>query len=71
MNEATAFFTRFDQYKVNDLDPADFWGSGPPYVEFYGFRIPEDYASHLVEIYSSKGDFMPGFHMAVLLGNTF
>ena len=33
MSEATTFFTRFDQPKINDLDPAVFWGSRPPYVD--------------------------------------
>ena len=30
MSEATAFFIRLDQPEVNDLDPTDFWGFGPP-----------------------------------------
>ena len=29
VSEAAAFFVRFNQPKVNDFDPADFWGSGP------------------------------------------
>ena len=77
MSEATVFFARFDQPEVNDLDPADFWGSGPPYVDFHGFRVPEDCASHLEAIYSSHGDFMQGFclgrsareHFLKLLGS--
>ena len=60
-NDTAAFFTRFDQPEVNDLDSADFWASSPPYVDFYGFRVPEDCVSHLVMIYSSRGDFMQGF----------
>ena len=56
-----AFFTRFDQSKVNDLGLVEFWGSGPPYVDFHGFQVPEDCVSHLVIIYSSRGDFMQGF----------
>ncbi|XP_075669807.1 uncharacterized protein LOC142639530 [Castanea sativa] len=60
-SEAAAFFTHFDQHEVNNLDPTDFWGSGPLYVDFHGIRIPEDYASHLVAIYSSRGDFMREF----------
>ncbi|KAL0016293.1 hypothetical protein SO802_003362 [Lithocarpus litseifolius] len=52
-------------------------GSGPPYVDFHGFRIPEDCASHLVVIYGSHGDFMQGFrfgrstreHFLKLLGS--
>ncbi|KAK9999044.1 hypothetical protein SO802_018647 [Lithocarpus litseifolius] len=58
---AAAFFACFDQPEVNDLDPADFWGSRPPYVDFHGFRVPEDCASHLEVVYSSRGDFMQGF----------
>ena len=37
VSEATTFSTCFDQPEVNDLDPADFWGAGPPYVNFHGF----------------------------------
>ena len=58
MSEAAAFFARFDQPEVNDLNPADFWGSRPPYVDFHDFRIPEDCASHLEAVYSSCGDFI-------------
>ena len=58
ISEVAAFFTHFDQPKVNDLDPADFWGSRPPYVDFHDFRIPEDCASHLEAVYSSCGDFI-------------
>ena len=63
MSEATTFFTRFDQHKINDLDPAVFWGSRPPYVDFHGFRVPEDCASHLKVVYNSCGDFMQGFRL--------
>ena len=63
VSEAAAFFAHFDQPKVNDLDPTDFWGSRPPYVDFYGFRVPEDCASHLKVVYSSCGDFMQGFRL--------
>ena len=62
-NEAAAFFTHFDQPEVNDLGPANFWGSRPLYVDFHGFRVPENYVSHLVMIYSSRGDFMEGFRL--------
>ena len=41
MSEAATFFTRFDQPEVNDLDPIDFWGFGPPYVDFHGFWVPK------------------------------
>ena len=40
VGEATAFFAHFDQPEINDLDLANFWGSGPPYVDFHGFRVP-------------------------------
>ncbi|KAL0005152.1 hypothetical protein SO802_012713 [Lithocarpus litseifolius] len=63
ISEAMAFFTRFDQLEVNNLDPENFWGSSPPYVDFHGFRVPEDCVSHLEAIYSSRGDFMQGFHL--------
>ena len=58
VSEAVAFFTHFDQLEVNDLGPAEFWGSGPPFVDFHGFRVLEDCVSHLAMIYSSRGDFM-------------
>ena len=61
MSGVAAFFTRFDQSEVNDLGLVEFWGSGPPYVDFHGFQVPEDCVSHLVIIYSSRGDFMQGF----------
>ena len=63
MSEATAFLVCFDQPEVNELDLAKFWGSGPPYVDFHGFRIPEDCVSHLMMVYSSRGDFMQGFRL--------
>ena len=62
--EAATFFARFDQPKVNDLGLADFWGFRPPYVNFHGFRVPEDCVSHLVMIHNNRGDFMQGFHLA-------
>ena len=61
VSEAIAFFTRFDQPEVNDLGPTEFWGSGPPYVDFHGYQVLEDCVSHLVTIYSNRGDFMQGF----------
>ena len=64
VSEAIAFFTCFDQLEVSDLDLAEFWGSGPPYVDFHGFRVPKDCASHLKVIYNSRGDFMQGFHLS-------
>ncbi|XP_050271871.1 uncharacterized protein LOC126715345 isoform X2 [Quercus robur] len=76
-SEAAAFFTRFDQPEVNDLDPADFWGARSSYVDFHGFRVPEECAPHLEGIYRSRGDFMRGFlfgrsareHFLKLLGS--
>ena len=62
-NEDAAFFAHFDQPEVNDLGPADFWGSGPSYADFHGFRVLEDCVSHLVMVYSNRGDFMQGFHL--------
>ena len=62
-DDATTFFARFDQLEVNDLGPADFWAPGPPYVDFYGFRVLEDCVSHLVMIYSNRGNFMQEFHL--------
>ena len=63
VSEAAAFFTRFDQPEVNDLGPIEFWGSGPLFVDFHGFRVAEDCVSHLATIYSSCGDFMQGFRL--------
>ena len=61
VNEVAAFFAHFDQPEVNDLGPADFWGSGPSYADFHDFRVPEDRVSHLVMVHSNHGDFMQGF----------
>ena len=36
-DDTASFFVRFDQSEVNDLGPAEFWASGPPYVDLYGF----------------------------------
>ena len=63
VSEDAAIFSRFDQPGVNDFDPTDFWGFRPPYVDFHGFRVPEDCASHLEAVYSSRGDFMQGFRL--------
>ena len=62
-DDAASFFVRFDQPEVNDLGPAKFWASSPPYVDFYGFRVPEDCVSHLVMIYSSHDNFMQDFRL--------
>ena len=63
VSEAAAFFACFDQPEVNDLDAANFCGSGPPYVDFHGFRVLEDCASHLEAVYNNRGDFMQGFRL--------
>ena len=63
VQKAATFFARFDQLEVNDLGPADFWGSRPPYADFHGFRVPEDCVSHLVMVHSNRGDFMQGFRL--------
>ena len=63
-NDVATFFACFDQPEVNDLGPADFWAFGPPYMDFYGFRVPEDCVSHLVMIYSSRGNFIQEFRLA-------
>ena len=63
VQEAATFFARFDQPKVNDLGSADFWGSGPPYADFHGFRVPEDCVSHLVMVHCNCGDFMQEFRL--------
>ena len=63
VGEAAAFLTHFDQPEINDLDLADFWVSSPPYVDFHGFRVPQDCVSHLEAVFSSRGDFMQGFRL--------
>ena len=62
-DDVATFLTCFDQPEVNDLGPVYFWASGPPYVDFYGFRVPENCVSHLVMIYSRHGNFMQEFHL--------
>ena len=52
VSEAAAFFARFDQPEVNDLDPSNFCGFKPPYVDFHGFKVPEDCASQLEAVNS-------------------
>lgn len=61
MTKAAAFFNRFEQTKTNDLDPADFWGVGSPYVDFHGFRVPEECITCLEAVYGICRDFMYGF----------
>ena len=53
MGEAAAFFAYFDQPEINDLNPVDFWVFSPPYVDFHGFRVPQDCVSHLEAVFSS------------------
>ena len=77
VGEAATFFVHFDQLEINDLDPANFWTFDPLYVNFHGFRIPQDCVSHLEAVFSSQGDFMQGFcfshsareHFLKLLGS--
>lgn len=61
MEEVTSFFVRFEQVESNDLDPMDFWGIGPPYVDFHGYQVPKDCLDHLQAIYQDHGDFMQKF----------
>ena len=32
-------------------------------MDFHGFKVPQDCVSHLEAVYSSRGDFMQGFHL--------
>ncbi|XP_075667621.1 uncharacterized protein LOC142637225 [Castanea sativa] len=61
MEEVTSFFVRFEQVESNDLDPVDFWGIGPPYVDFHGYQVPKDCLDHLQAIYQDHRDFMQKF----------
>ena len=63
VGEATAFCAHFDQAKINNLDPTDFWGSSPPYVDFHGFKVPQDCVPHLEAVFNSQGNFMQGFRL--------
>ena len=77
MSEAAAFFIRFDQPEVNDLELVDFWGAGAPYVDFHDFRVLGECIPLLEAVYNSRGDFMQGFllgystreHFLKLLGS--
>ena len=77
VSEAAVFFTRFDHAETNDLDPSNLWGAGSLYVDFHGFRVPEECITYLETVYSSCGDFMQGFllgrsareHFLKLLGS--
>lgn len=62
-DDVVTFLTRFYQPEVNDLGLADFWVSGPPYVDFYGFQVPKDCVSHLVMIYNNHSNFMQEFRL--------
>ena len=77
VSKAAAFFAWFNQAETNDLDPANFWGVGAPYVNFYGFWVPKECITHFEAVYSSRGNFMQGFlfgrsmreHFLKLLGS--
>ena len=66
VSEATAFFTCFDQPEDNDLDPVDFWGSGPLYVEILRIVLLFWRRSTVVVVTSCKD-----FALAVLPKCTF
>ena len=61
MDGATSFFVHFEQVEHNDLDPVDFWGTSPPYVDFHGYRMPEDCLELLQAIHRDHKDFMQKF----------
>lgn len=44
----------------NDLDLVDFWGTGPPYMNFHGYWYPRIVRA-LGGNYHSYGDFMQRF----------
>ena len=77
VSKAAIFFTRFNHVETNDLDPSDLWGVRSLYVDFHGFRVPEECITHLEAVYSNCGDFMQGFllgrstreHFLKLLGS--
>ena len=71
VGEATAFFTRFKQAEMNDLDLADFWGTGPPYVDFHRYLVLEDCVVHLQAVYSRCGDFIQGFALGCFVRENF
>nr|POE85732.1 hypothetical protein CFP56_07192 [Quercus suber] len=56
--EATTFFTHFKQVERNDLNLVDFWGTEPPYVDFHGYRVPQDCLEHPQAIHRDHEDFM-------------
>ena len=51
VGEVATFFMHFVQLEIDDLDTAVFWGSGPLYVDSHGFRVPQDYISHLEVVF--------------------
>lgn len=61
VSKATALFICSDQTKMNNLNPADFWGTRPPYVDFYRYQVPGDYVDHLEAVNHNNGDFMQRF----------
>lgn len=57
-SEAAAFFTQFNLPETNDLYLINFSGAGTPYVDFHGFRVPQEYITHLEAVYNNRRDFM-------------
>lgn len=69
VSEATILFIHFEQVEMNDLDLAGFWGTKPPYVDFHGYWVPDDYVRHLEAVYHSHGTSCKGSLLAILLGS--
>lgn len=61
VDKATTFFTCFKQVERSDLDSAKFWGIGPHFVDFHGYRVLKDCLDHLEAVYCSHGDFRKRF----------
>lgn len=58
VDKATTFFTLYEQVEMNDFDLVDFWGIGPPYVDFHGYQVLEDCLENLKVVYRNHRDFM-------------
>lgn len=58
VDKATTFFTHYEQVEMNDFDLVDFWGIGPPYVDFHGYQVLEDCLENLKVVYRNHRDFM-------------
>ena len=58
VDKATTLFTRYEQVEMNDFDLVDFWGIGPPYVDFHGYQVLEDCLENLKVVYRNHRDFM-------------